>query len=193
MGFLIGGLRWLVLSVKATFLKGAKFCNECGLKIRNGLSRKCGKNIPPDSKFCLECGHELRKSKERPGLRLPATPILHPETPGSKNTDFSRSSIEGERKLVTVMFADVAGFTAISGELDPEDVHRIMDGCCRILVDEIHRLEGTIGEFRGDGVMALFGAPIAHEDHAQRGCHPARAIQQARLPYGEEIKRELRN
>jgi class 3 adenylate cyclase len=88
-----------------------------------------------------------------------------------------------------VMFADVAGFTAISEKLDPEEVHQIMDGCCRILVDEIHRFEGTVGEFRGDGVMALFGAPIAHEDHARRACHAALAIQQALFPYGEEIKR----
>ena len=101
----------------------------------------------------------------------------------------TRSSIEGERKIVTVMFADVAGFTAMSEKLDPEDVHRIMDGCFRILVDEIHRYEGTIDEFTGDGVMALFGAPIAHEDHAQRACHAALAIQQALVPYGEEVKR----
>ena len=101
----------------------------------------------------------------------------------------TRSAIEGERKLVTVMFADVAGFTSLSEKLDPEDVHRIMDGCCRILVDEIHRFEGTVGEFRGDGVMALFGAPIAHEDHAQRACHAALAIQQALVAYGEEVKR----
>ena len=101
----------------------------------------------------------------------------------------SRRSLEGERKLVTVMFADVAGFTAMSEKLDPEDVHQIMDGCCRILVDEIHRFEGTVGEFRGDGVMALFGAPIAHEDHAQRACHAALAIQQALVLYTEEVKR----
>ena len=99
-----------------------------------------------------------------------------------------RSAIEGERKIVTVMFADVAGFTSLSEKLDPEEVHGIMDGCCRILVDEIHRCEGTIGEFRGDGVMALFGAPIAHEDHAQRACHAALAIQQALVPYNEEIR-----
>ena len=60
------------------------------------------------------------------------------------------------------MFADVAGFTAVSEKLDPEEDHQTMDGCCRILVDEIHCFKGTVGEFRGDGVMGLFGAPIAH-------------------------------
>jgi class 3 adenylate cyclase len=70
------------------------------------------------------------------------------------------SAIEGERKLVTVLFADVANYTSLSEKLDPEEVHQIMDGCFRILMDEIHRYEGTINQFTGDGVMALFGAPV---------------------------------
>ena len=74
--------------------------------------------------------------------------------------------------------------------LDPEAVHEIMDGCFRILMDEIHRYEGTINQFRGDGVMALFGAPIAHEDHAQRACHAALSIQKSLEPYSERLKRE---
>jgi class 3 adenylate cyclase/tetratricopeptide (TPR) repeat protein len=87
------------------------------------------------------------------------------------------------------MFADVANFTSLSERLDPEEVHRIMDGCFRILLDETHRYEGTINQFTGDGVMALFGAPVAHEDHARRGCHASLAIQKALVPYGEELKR----
>ena len=100
----------------------------------------------------------------------------------------SRSSIEGERKNVTVMFADVANSTAIFEDLDPEDVHQIMDGCFRLLLDEVHRFEGTINQFLGDGVMALFGAPIAHEDHVQRACHAALAIQNTLAPYAESLK-----
>ena len=102
----------------------------------------------------------------------------------------SRSSIEGERKLVTVLFADVANFTSISEKLDPEEVHQIMDGCFKILMDEIHKYEGTINQFTGDGVMALFGAPIAHEDHAQRACHAALSIQKALEKYGEKLKKD---
>ncbi len=100
----------------------------------------------------------------------------------------NRSSIEGERKNVTVMFADVANSTAVFEDLDPEDVHQIMDGCFRLLLDEVHRFEGTINQFLGDGVMALFGAPIAHEDHVQRACHAALAIQKAHAPYAESLK-----
>jgi class 3 adenylate cyclase/tetratricopeptide (TPR) repeat protein len=102
----------------------------------------------------------------------------------------TRSSVEGERKLVTVLFADVANFTAISEKLDPEEIHGIMDGCFKILMDEVHKYEGTINQFTGDGVMALFGAPLAHEDHAQRACHAALAIQNALTRYGQRLKEE---
>ena len=97
--------------------------------------------------------------------------------------------MEGERKLVTVLFADVANFTAISEKLDPEEIHGIMDGCFKILMDEIHKYEGTINQFTGDGVMALFGAPLAHEDHAVRACHASLSIQHALTDYGEKLKK----
>jgi len=100
----------------------------------------------------------------------------------------TRSSIEGENKIVTVMFADVANSTAMFEKLDPEVVHEIMDRCFSLLMDEIHRYEGTINQFLGDGVMALFGAPIAHEDHAQRACHAALAIRKALETYGESLQ-----
>ncbi|NIS63101.1 MAG: AAA family ATPase, partial [Proteobacteria bacterium] len=102
----------------------------------------------------------------------------------------TRSSIEGERKLVTVLFADVANYTAISEKLDPEEVHQIMDGCFKILMDEIHNYEGTINQFTGDGVMSLFGAPVAHEDHAQRGCYAALSIQKAIGEYSGKVKKD---
>ena len=85
------------------------------------------------------------------------------------------------------LFADVANYTSISEKLDPEEVHQIMDGCFKILMDEVHRYEGTINQVTGDGVMALFGAPVAHEDHGQRACHAALSIQKAIRAYGERI------
>jgi len=86
------------------------------------------------------------------------------------------------------LFADVARSTALFENLDPETVHAIMDGCFRILMNQIHRFEGTINQFRGDCVMALFGAPIAHENHAQRACQAALAIQKTLPPYREALK-----
>ena len=167
--------------------EGMKFCGECGQKFEIKCP-KCGFSNSPSFKFCGECGYQLTQPPEASPVDYSAPQSYTPKHLAEKILT-QRSSIEGERKLVTVMFADVAGFTCLSEKLDPEDVHRIMDGCCQILVDEIHRFEGTVGEFRGDGVMALFGAPIAHEDHAQRAGHAALAIQLALVPYGEEIKR----
>jgi class 3 adenylate cyclase len=102
----------------------------------------------------------------------------------------SRSAIEGERKQVTVLFADVCGFTGISEALDPEEVHRLMDHCFEILTREIHRFEGTINQFTGDGVMALFGAPIAHEDAPRRALLAALAVQEALSAYSEDVRQE---
>jgi len=93
---------------------------------------------------------------------------------------------------VTVLFADVVGYTSMSEKLDPEEVHQIMEGCFQILMDEIHRYEGTIDKFTGDGVMALFGAPLAHEDHAQRACYAALAIQKALETYGQKVEKDCK-
>jgi class 3 adenylate cyclase/tetratricopeptide (TPR) repeat protein len=101
----------------------------------------------------------------------------------------TRSALEGERKQVTVLFADVAGFSTLSARLDPEDVHTIMDGCFAILTQQVHRYEGTINQYTGDGIMALFGAPITHEDHAVRACYAALGIQTALRDYGEAVQR----
>jgi class 3 adenylate cyclase len=101
----------------------------------------------------------------------------------------SRSALEGERKQVTVLFADVAGFTSLSERLDPEDVHGLMTGAFELMLAEVHRYEGTVNQFLGDGIMALFGAPLAHEDHAQRAIHAALAIRAALNGYREELQR----
>ena len=99
-----------------------------------------------------------------------------------------RSALEGERKQVTVLFADVVGFSTLAGPLDPEDVHTLMDGCFEILTQQVHRYEGTINQFTGDGIMALFGAPLTHEDHAVRALHAALGIQTALQDYREEVQ-----
>jgi len=165
---------------------GAKFCAECGSK----LSLKCpscGSDVETGEKFCTECGHELKAGLETSTVDYSQPESYTPRFLADKILT-TRSSIEGERKLVTVFFADVAGYTTLSEKLDPEEVHQIMDGCFKILMDEIHRFEGTINQFTGDGVMALFGAPLAHEDHAQRACHAALSVQKALSEYGDKVK-----
>src|SRR5207245_4454573 len=91
--------------------------------------------------------------------------------------------VEGERKHVTVLFADVKGSMELAEQVDPEEWHRILDGFFEILAEGVHRFEGTVNQYTGDGIMALFGAPIAHEDHAQRGCYAA-------LYLGAELRRQ---
>jgi class 3 adenylate cyclase/tetratricopeptide (TPR) repeat protein len=102
----------------------------------------------------------------------------------------SRSALEGERKQVTVLFADVSGFTAISERLDPEDVHTFMTRTFELMLAEVHRYEGTVNQFLGDGIMALFGAPIAHEDHGQRAVRAALGIRRAVEAYQNDLQRE---
>ena len=165
-----------------------KFCEKCGAKIELDCP-KCGAKIPLGRKFCGECGHELTEAKEVPPIDYSQPQSYTPKFLADKILT-TRSSIEGERKLVTVLFADVANYTSISEKLDPEEVHQIMDGCFKILMDEIHNYHGTINQFTGDGVMALFGAPIAHEDHAQRACYSALAIQRAMVGFNEKLSEE---
>ncbi len=150
---------------------------------------KCRFENLPNDMFCGECGQDLRQTKEAMKIDYDQPQSYTPQHLADKILT-NKSSMEGERKLVSVLFADVAGFTAISEKLDPEEVHQIMEGCLRILMDEIHQYEGTVNQFTGDGVMALFGAPLAHEDHAQRACYAALAIQKALAGYGEKVRKE---
>jgi class 3 adenylate cyclase/tetratricopeptide (TPR) repeat protein len=168
--------------------EGVKFCEECGAKLDLECPR-CKMKIPPGRKFCGECGHKLTEPSKAPAIDFSEPQSYTPKYLADKILTH-RSSIEGERKVVTVLFADVANYTAMSAKLDPEEVHQIMDGCFKILMDEIHKYEGTINQFTGDGVMAIFGAPVAHEDHAQRACYSALLIQKAISDYGEKVKKD---
>jgi class 3 adenylate cyclase/tetratricopeptide (TPR) repeat protein len=169
----------------------AIFCRSCGASLVSDIScPNCEASNPPDSKFCEKCGKDLKPPKASPPLKYSEPQSYTPKFLADKILT-TRSSIEGERKLVTVLFADVANYTAISEKLDPEEVHQIMDGCFNILMNEIHKHEGTINQFTGDGVMALFGAPVAHEDHAQRACYAALSIQKAIDEYGAGVARDI--
>jgi ribosomal protein S27AE len=146
-----------------------QFCRKCGTKL-SMTCPNCSADVLLADKFCGKCGQDIGKFIKAPEIDFNQPQSYTPKFLADKILN-NRSSIEGERKLVTVLFADVADYTSMAEKFDPEEVHQIMDGCFKILVDEIHSYEGTINQFTGDGVMALFGAPVAHEDHAQRGCH----------------------
>ena len=173
-----------------------KFCGECG----GGLSvtcPACAHPNPPGQKFCGECGAKLASPEATAAPTAPAptsslrdaAPVAYTPKHLAEKILTSKGAMEGERKGVTVMFADVSGFTAMSERLDPEDVHAIMDRAFEVILDAVHRYEGTINQFLGDGVMALFGAPIAHEDHPHRALSAALAIQEGLKPLQEDVRR----
>jgi class 3 adenylate cyclase len=163
-----------------------QFCRKCGTKL-SMTCPNCSADVLLADKFCGKCGQDIGKFIKAPEIDFNQPQSYTPKFLADKILN-NRSSIEGERKLVTVLFADVADYTSMAEKFDPEEVHQIMDGCFKILVDEIHSYEGTINQFTGDGVMALFGAPVAHEDHAQRGCHAALSIQKALGDYSQKLK-----
>ncbi len=144
----------------------------------------CDYANPPGFKFCGECGRALSEG-ERPA---PEPRSYTPKHLADKILT-SRSAIEGERKRVTVLFADVQGSMDLSEQLDPEDWHGVLDRFFAILTEGIHRFEGNVNQYTGDGIMALFGAPISHEDHAQRACYAALHLQEQLANYSTEVKR----
>ncbi|MBC2716483.1 MAG: AAA family ATPase [Desulfobacteraceae bacterium] len=148
---------------------------------------KCQRENPEDASFCNGCGLNLQNPASSFPIDLTQPHSYTPKFLADKILT-TRSAMEGERKRVTVLFADVAGFTSMSEKLDPEEVHQIMDGCFKILMDEIHNHQGTINQFTGDGIMALFGAPVAIENHAQNACQAALSIQSAIKRYSEDLK-----
>jgi hypothetical protein len=125
--------------------EGAKFCKKCGTELVLTCPQ-CNTSLTPDSSFCDECGFDLIKPAEALTVNYSEPQSYTPKHLADKILT-SRSSIEGERKFVTVLFADVANYTALSEKLDPAEVHQIMDGCFKILMDEIHKFEGTINQF----------------------------------------------
>ncbi len=142
---------------------GSKFCLKCGIGMALACA-SCGVGLPADAKFCNECGTPTTAAP--PSLPERAPRDYTPKHLADKILQ-SRSAIEGERKQVTVLFADVKGSMELAEQLDPEEWHRILERFFAILTEGVHRFEGTVNQYTGDGIIALFGAPLAHEDHAE--------------------------
>ncbi|MGH8069087.1 MAG: adenylate/guanylate cyclase domain-containing protein [Candidatus Entotheonellia bacterium] len=163
----------------------AKFCLQCGTRLAL-MCAQCSTELPAGAKFCLECGQPV--SGQSAGQSKFTSPAAYTPKHLADKILTSRSALEGERKQVTVLFVDVLGFTSLSERLDPEEVHGMMNRAFELMLTEVHRYEGTVNQFLGDGIMALFGAPIAHEDHAQRAVHAALGIRKALEGYQVELR-----
>ena len=154
----------------------AKFCLECGARLAVNC-QKCRSELPGGAKFCLECGEPVA-SQATSGSRF-ASPESYTPRHLAEKIVTSKAALEGERKQVTVLFADLKGSMELLADRDPEEARKLLDPVLERMMEAVHRYEGTVNQVMGDGIMALFGAPLAHEDHAVRACYAALRMQDA--------------
>jgi class 3 adenylate cyclase/tetratricopeptide (TPR) repeat protein len=171
-------------SCKSSNRPEARFCDGCGTPLALSCAG-CGAELRPQARFCDGCGAPVAKAAAEPRAVRDYTPRHLVD-----KVLATRSSLEGERKQVTVLFADVKGSLELSRAVDPEVWHAILDRFFGVLSDSVHRFEGTVNQYTGDGIMALFGAPIAHEDHAQRACYAALQMREDLAAVVRDVKRE---
>ncbi|MGO4332635.1 adenylate/guanylate cyclase domain-containing protein [Cupriavidus sp. 2TAF22] len=175
---------------------GAKFCEECGARLVR-VCPACGQGAAASAKFCSECGASLSGP---PGGTLPVSTCA-PNTPIDYTPPYlaeriraaqaemeARGPSDGERKTITALFADMAGSTALIHDLDPEDARRLIDPVLALMMEAVHHYEGYVAKSMGDGILALFGAPIANEDHPQRALLAALRMQEAMRRYADGVR-----
>jgi class 3 adenylate cyclase len=168
--------------------EGMKFCIECAAPLERRCPQ-CDCANPPQAKFCGQCAAALSGPPPAPSPVPPQPPLRY--TPGhlAEKILTSRTALEGERKQVTVLFADLKGSMELLADRDPEEARQLLDPVLERMMAAVHRYEGTVNQVMGDGIMALFGAPIAHEDHAVRACYAALAMQASVQQYAAEMQR----
>src|SRR5919106_3445989 len=164
---------------------GVKFCGECGARLESACP-SCGASNPPGNKFCGQCGASLTQSGAASKFTSPQ--VYTPKHLAEKILT-SKSALEGERKQVTVLFADMKGSMELLADRDPEEARKLLDPVIEHMMEAVHRYEGTLSNLMGDGIMALFGAPLAHEDHAVRACYAALRMQDTVKRYAQGVRR----
>lgn len=169
---------------------GMRFCGSCGSSLEQRCSR-CDFVSPPGFSFCGGCGESLATTVERPAER---SELIERHIPSDlkERVLSQRHTIEGERRQVTALLCDMAGFTAMTDSIGPEAAFALMDRIYEILMDSVYEFEGTVNELTGDGILALFGAPVALEDAPQRAIRSALAIHDGIAQFNEEMQRERR-
>jgi class 3 adenylate cyclase/tetratricopeptide (TPR) repeat protein len=161
-----------------------KFCGQCAAPLAS-VCPSCGAANPPGHKFCGQCAAPLAKA----GSPRFESPESYTPKHLAEKILTSRTALEGERKQVTVLFADLKGSMELLADRDPEDARKVLDPVLELMMEAVHRYEGTVNQVMGDGIMALFGAPVAHEDHAVRACYAALDMQAAIRRYAEDVRR----
>jgi class 3 adenylate cyclase len=176
--------------------EGMKFCGQCAAPLKPRCL-SCGFENPPGFKFCGDCAAPLtgRTSISQP-QSLPARPAPATYTPqhlaerirAEQAALEARGGADGERKTITALFADLKGSTALIEGLDPEEARAIIDPALQLMMDAVHRYEGYVAQALGDGIFALFGAPLAHEDHPQRALYAALRMQEEMRRYADRLR-----
>ena len=164
----------------------ARFCVGCGARLALACGA-CGAELPAGARFCLRCGETVAAGTVA-ALRSPAPETYTPRHLAEKILT-SKAALEGERKHVTVLFADLKGSMELLADRDPEEARRLLDPVLERMMEAVHLYEGTVNQVMGDGIMALFGAPLAHEDHAVRACYAALRMQELVKRYAEDARR----
>jgi class 3 adenylate cyclase/tetratricopeptide (TPR) repeat protein len=164
----------------------ARFCMGCGAALKPACS-SCGTELPAEARFCFSCGQLVTAVSAQGRFASPES--YTPKHLAERIID-SKAALEGERKQVTVLFADLKGSMELLADRDPEDARKLLDPVLEHMIEAVHRYEGTVNQVMGDGVMALFGAPLAHEDHAARACYAALRMQETVKRYAEGVRRE---
>ncbi len=162
---------------------GISFCGQCAAPLAS-LCPSCGAASSPESRFCGQCAAPLG---QRMQPRFASPDAYTPQHLAQKILT-SKVSLEGERKQITVLFADMKGSMELLADRDPEEARKILDPILEQMMEAVHRYEGTVNQVMGDGIMALFGAPLAHEDHAVRACYAALGMQEAVKRYAEGVR-----
>src|SRR5215470_15769234 len=163
----------------------AHFCMRCGARLTLTCA-KCNTALPTGAAFCFACGHPAAAV---PAEQRFAAPDAYTPRHLAEKILTSKAALEGERKQVTVLFADLKSSMELLADRDPEEARQLLDPVLERLMAAVHRYEGTVNQVMGDGIMALFGAPLAHEDHAVRACYAALAMQEAIRRYSAEVRR----
>jgi class 3 adenylate cyclase/tetratricopeptide (TPR) repeat protein len=164
----------------------AKFCLECAAPLALRCAN-CGTQLPAGAKFCFECATPVSTPGSAPRFASPET--YTPKHLAERIIN-SKAALEGERKQVTVLFADLKGSMELLADRDPEEARKILDPVIELMMEAVHRFEGTVNQVMGDGIMALFGAPLAHEDHAVRAGYAALRMQESVRHHAETARRE---